>query len=195
MSRSRANRSASAPRDSAMQRQLERDRAAQEPVGALGQPHLAHAAAAELADQAVGPDERSRGERPSSGAADRRRRGSVSMKSPVLARARWASRSDSSGRSDAASPESVDQPGRARGLVEIERVVEQLGQYTPAGGLELHPRILRSCGSEPDIGPTGKGRYLSAIASRSRAFSQSRRTVRSVTPRALPISSSVRPPK
>ena len=135
MSRSRAMRSAScAPRQAPM-RQFQRHRALEHAVGALGQPHRAHAAAAELAHQPIGTDD-GIARAGLTGSATPATGGSWSRKCSVSFFEASASRRSRRGFSKAYAARA----SRAmRALIErqIQRFVEQAAHLRPAGAIYL----------------------------------------------------------
>ena len=191
ISRSRAMRCCDAAIDEPEVRQLQRHLALDGAVGALGQPHRGRAALPELAQQAVRARRWIRARALSAiGAA--LNSGRRFRKSSVSTAARRDSISASDSRRSACSGGSAaSQAARSRGR-EIERRVEQRAQSFPVGGGDGHRLVTelrtRCARPKPDI-------QRSMAASSSRAFSQSRRTVRSVTPSTAAISCSVMPAK
>ncbi|MFO1425682.1 MAG: hypothetical protein U1F11_01640 [Steroidobacteraceae bacterium] len=165
-----------------VQRQLERDLALQRAVGALGEPHRAHAAAPELVHEPVGAERlpgpgriRVRAERLRQHAGDRAAHealGGSAAAGEQLAQ----HRQELLVRGRAAREPGVELRRRLR-----ERLAQQRIDATPACRIGRRAR--------------GHAQRPSMPASSSRARSQSRRTVRSLMPRARPISSSVRPAK
>ena len=116
--------------------QLERHLAALQHVGALGQPHAGHAAAAELAQQAVGADAFGRGLGPR-----RREVGRLDLGQRVhhqLCRARRMLEQRAQARLEV-GPCAVQrvEPGGALRRIELETVVEQAPQRCPLAGVQI----------------------------------------------------------
>ena len=169
-------------------RQLEGNGPFDHPVGALREPHGAHATFPELAQNLVGtrlslaagprrphrPDGVCRSGRLSGSSPERRPR------RPILHR--QAGGEVAAGRRR--SPERDDR-STARDPRGPVRVPRPAGGSSTAHGVDM-PSHFSSA---------HRRSYFNASRSSSRAFSQSRRTVRVVTPNAMAISVSVRPPK
>ena len=178
-------------------------------VGALGQPDRAHAAVAELADQPVGADH---------GAGNRLRHPFWSPREPSLRCRREVVRLGcgvpcqqiaaaclpAAAHPRAARPANVACSAAGRSSASSSRLDRRCRSAT-ARVMVCRDRAstrIRETGPGPDIlaaavrqGRRGRAPHPIAASSSSRAFSQSRRTVRSVRPSASAISASVRPPK
>ena len=171
-------------------RQLQRDLAALQQVGTLSQPHAGHAAFADLAQQAIGAHVLPRLLRTFTvggcrygeiGGLDLGQRSQQLLLRAVRMREQGAQpRLERQ-----VLPAERVEPGAARCGRKGQCIVEQAAKGRPLVGRKLEVALHR-------VAPMG---YFKDSARNSRACSQSRRTVRSVTPSASPISASVSPPK
>ena len=181
--------------------QLERHRPIDQTVDPFREPHRAHAAAAELAHEAIGADR----------ASALIRCGRCFERDARQRREEIAGLDLGGAREQRAQLrlEGVElriqrvEPRGARGGRAVERFIEQPLEVGPRCDIEPQLRhraprcehVLSSYGiaaHEPDI---PRSPQVSICESTRRAFSQSRRTVRSVTPSASAISVSVSPAK
>ena len=156
-------------------RELERHLPLDQTVDTLGQPDEAHAAAAQFADQTVGPDHRARRQRRLTSHRIVERHFGQRLEKRIAARGALAHHAAQRRENLGVFEAQAIEPGGADVLRLIEVFVQQSGQGGPDAGSDPH-------------------RVRSAARIR-RAFCQSRRTVRSVIPRASPISGSVSPAK
>ena len=166
-------------------RQLQGDAAPGQHVAALGQPHRAHAAAAELANQPVRPHALGHGYRGREGAG-------------LHARQRLCQRGAAFGRGRAGPAAAA--PCRrlaAPGPAATRRAPAAAASGASSSSSRSRSQRGGSRSNGAAIGDRGASgaHVFSASARNKRACDQSRRTVRSVMPSACATSSSVRPAK
>ena len=190
-------------------RQLQRHLPLDAAIAALGQPHAAHAALAQRLQQAIraygfaGPPRvralviagvvgaRVLGRQLDDGAAIQPVPGFHPTAGVCCEQAAQCGGQGTVGRGQ------VVQPGLLSRAVQVHRHVQQRGQACQFSHSQRHA-CLRFEALAVKYGPAFRNRtwvYCSCANSSRRAFSQSRRTVRSVTPSAAAISASVMPPK
>ena len=170
------------------ERQLQRDAALHQPIGALGEPHRAHAADTELTHQPVRADRITRRMRALQLPRPRWRRRRPASAACAAASRSPASRRAPAGREACLSDRRAAQagpPARRRDPAAAGRAPSSSSGLTRD---QVAASMPRSPGHPDRQAP-------SARDSSSRAFSQSRRTVRSEMPSACAICTSVRPAK